>query len=175
MRAKVAILFAGLIVAVSPMQAHAATDTTQFDVTISIEPSCNISTGDNGVSTLAFGSHDSFQTNVAGQTNLTVTCTNGADYDLGLDAGQHASTPDDVNTRRMQGISTTPDNQSDYVPYQLYQDSARSDVWGNTIDTNTLQSTGTGAVQTHVIYGQVPSTNYTVGDYQDTVTATVTF
>lgn len=174
MKATVAVLV-GMGVALSSMKVYAATDTTQFDVTISIQPSCNISTGGNGVSPLAFGSHDSFQSNVVGQTTLSVTCTTGADYDLGLDAGLHASTPDDVNTRRMQGISTTPDNQADYVPYQLYQDSARSAVWGNTIDTNTVPSTGTGAVQTHVIYGQVPSTNYTVGDYQDTVTATVTF
>lgn len=175
MQAKTTRLFIALGLILGSMSAHAATESAQFDVTISITPSCNISTDGNGVSPLAFGSHDSFQTQVSGQTNLVVTCTKGAAYDLGLDAGQYASTAADVNTRRMQGISTAPDNQTDYVPYQLFMDSAYADVWGDTIDTNTKPGTGTGAQETHVIYGRVPSTNYTVGDYRDTVTATVTF
>jgi len=175
MQAKTTQFFLGLGLLLGSVSAYAASESAQFDVTISITPSCNITTDGNGVSTLAFGSHDSFQTQVAGQTNLVVTCTKGADYDLGLDAGQYASTAADVNTRRMQGISTVPDNTADYVPYQLFQDSSYADVWGNTIDTNTKPGTGTGAQETHVIYGRVPSTNYTVGDYRDTVTATVTF
>lgn len=175
MKIKTAALLAGITLFFVSISAHAATESTTFDVTISITPSCNISTLGNGASTLAFGSYDSFQTEVAGQTNLVVTCTKGATYDLGLDAGQYASTAGDVNTRRMQGISTAPDNQTDYVPYQLYLDSSYADVWGSTIDSDTKPGTGTGAQETHVIYGRVPSTNYTVGDYRDTVTATVTF
>ena len=165
----------GLAAAAVSLNARAATDSTTFDVTISITPSCNISTGGNGAPTLAFGSHDSFQTQVAGSTNLVVTCTNGAAYQLGLNEGLHASTAADVNTRRMIGVSTEPDNTGDFVPYQLYQDADYATVWGNTLDTNTKAATGTGTQDTHTIYGRVPSTNYTVGNYQDTITATVTF
>ncbi|MFV9475001.1 spore coat U domain-containing protein [Advenella sp. RU8] len=167
----------GLCVALgftSPL--HAATDTTTFDVTITITAACDISTGTNGIATLAFGSKDPFQANVAGQTDLKVTCTKGAPYDIGLDAGLNESTSDDVSTRRMKGITSTPvDNTGEYVPYNLFQDAVHSTVWGNTIDNDTVESTGTGAQQTFTIYGLVPSTNYTVGDYKDTVTATVTF
>lgn len=171
-------LLSGLCVVLgfAVQQVQAQTDSTTFDVTITITAACDISDGTNGISNLAFGSRDPFQTNVTGTTELRVTCTNGAAYDIGLDAGTNPSTPGDVSTRRMKGISSTPvDNTNDYVPYNLFQDSGNTTVWGNTIDTNTLDSTGTGNQQTHVIYGMVPSTNYTVGDYRDTVTATVTF
>lgn len=155
--------------------AQAQTVTADFDVTITITASCDISTGGNGVDTLAFGLHDSFQTNVDQTTALRVTCTNGAAYNVGLDAGINSSTPNDVNTRRMVGVSLSPDNSGDYVPYNLYKDAPGGAVWGNTIGTNTLVGTGTGAQQTYTIYGRVPETNHTVGDYKDTVTATVTF
>lgn len=175
MNAKIISAAAGAVLTMSAMGVHAATDSTTFDVTISITPSCNISTGGNGAPTLAFGSHDSFQTQVAGSTNLVVTCTNGAAYQLGLNEGLHASAAADVNTRRMIGVSTAPDNTADFVPYQLYQDASYATVWGNTLDTNTKAATGTGTQDTHTVYGRVPSTNYTVGNYQDTITATVTF
>src|SRR5690606_41853433 len=175
MKATMMAACVGVASIMGTMSAHAATDSTTFDVTISITPSCNISTGGNGAPTLAFGSHDSFQTQVAGSTNLVVTCTNGAAYQLGLNEGLHASTAADVNTRRMIGVSTEPDNTGDFVPYQLYQDADYATVWGNTLDTNTKAATGTGTQDTHTIYGRVPSTNYTVGNYQDTITATVPF
>lgn len=156
-------------------QVQAQTVTADFDVTITITASCDISTGGNGVDTLAFGSHDSFQTNVDQTTALRVTCTNGAAYNVGLDAGLNASTGSDVNTRRMKGESLSPDNSGDYVPYNLYSDANRATVWGETEGTNTIASTGTGGQQTYTIYGRVPETNHIVGDYKDTVTATVTF
>ncbi|MHC8946241.1 spore coat protein U-like protein [Advenella incenata] len=175
MKTKIMVMCVGMAVTLVSMSARAASEATTFDVTISITPSCNISTLGNGVSTLAFGSHDSFQTQVAGSTDLVVTCTNGAAYQLGLNEGLHASTAADVNTRRMIGVSTAPDNTADFVPYQLYQDASYATVWGNTLDTNTKAATGTGTQDTHTVYGRVPSTNYTVGNYQDTITATVTF
>lgn len=179
MRIKNKFLLSGLCFALGlvavPVQAQ-STDTTTFDVTITITASCNISTEGNGVDPLAFGSHDSFQTDVDGTTALRVSCTNGAAYNIGLDAGANPATPGDVNTRRMKGFTTVlADNTNDYVAYNLYSDSSGGTVWGNTIDTDTLESIGTGAQQTFTIYGRVPSTNYTVGDYRDTVTATVTF
>ncbi len=175
MKAKMTAFYIGVGLILGSAQAYAASDSTTFDVTISITPSCNISTSGNGASTLAFGSHDSFQTQVTGSTNLVVTCTKGAAYQLGLSSGLNATTPADVNTRRMKGISASPDNTADYVPYQLFQESTYNTVWGDTLDTDTKSAVGTGAQDTHTVYGRVPSTNYTVGDYQDTVTATVTF
>lgn len=179
MRIKNKFLLSGLCFALGlvavPVQAQ-PTDTTTFDVTITITASCNISTEGNGVGPLAFGWHNSFQTNVDRTTGLKVTCTKGAAYNIGLDAGLNESTTDDVNTRRMVGISNTPvDNTSDHVAYNLYSDASGGTVWGNTIGTNTVARIGTGVQEDLTIYGRVPSTNHTVGDYKDTVTATVTF
>jgi len=177
MRIKNKFLLSGLCfsLGVFTAQVQAQTtspQTTTFDVTITITASCDIS---NGVDDLVFGSHDSFQTNVDKTTELKVTCTNGAAYNIELGAGLNASTGGDVNTRRMKGESLSPDNSGDYVPYNLYSDASRATVWGETVGTNTIASTGTGAQQAYTIYGRVPSTNFTVGNYRDTVTATVTF
>lgn len=178
MRIKNKFLLSGLCVvlgfAAQQVQAQTTSpQTTQFDVTITITAACDISSGTNGIAELAFGSKDPFQTNVTGTTDLKVTCTNGAAYDIGLDAGTNPSSPGDVSTRRMKGVSQS--NTTDYVPYNLFQDAGNATIWGNAINTNTLASIGTGVQQTHVIYGVVPSTNFTVGSYKDTVTATVTF
>jgi len=125
------------------------------------------------VDNLAFGSHDSFQQNVFGQTQLQVRCSMGTSYDIELNAGQNPVVADDVNTRRMRGESGNPDNTGSYVPYNLYKDSARSKVWG--MGENMEKGTGTGSVSSHPIYGKVPGTNYTVGNYRDTITVTVSY
>jgi spore coat protein U-like protein len=62
------------------------------------------------------------------------------------------------------------------VQYQLYSDSGRSVVWGNTIGTNTVSGTGNGSAQTLTVYGQVaPQTTPAASTYTSTVTASVTF
>ncbi|QPT40504.1 spore coat protein U domain-containing protein [Oligella ureolytica] len=49
-------------------------------------------------------------------------------------------------------------------------------MWGDGSSGTVLASqTGTGSEVTHTIYGRVLNTNHTVGNYLDTVTATVTF
>jgi len=49
-------------------------------------------------------------------------------------------------------------------------------VWGNTIGTNTVASTGTGAAQSFTVYGRIPSqTTPAPATYTDTITVTVTY
>lgn len=145
--------------------------TTDFNVLIEIVASCEISTG--GVADIDFGQQGIFESNLDRTTELKVTCTKGSDYSIALNDGRNASTGGDVNTRRMIGVDTL--NTSDFVSYNLYSDTGRSTVWGNTIGSNLVTATGTGQEETHTIYGRVPTTNHTVGKYRDTVTATVTF
>lgn len=142
-----------------------------LSVSAEIIPACDFSA--MNVGNLAFGSHDSFQQNVFGQTQLQVRCSMGTSYDIELNAGQNPVVADDVNTRRMRGESGNPDNTGSYVPYNLYKDSARSKVWG--MGENMEKGTGTGSVSSHPIYGKVPGTNYTVGNYRDTITVTVSY
>src|SRR5690606_41443802 len=61
------------------------------------------------------------------------------------------------------------------VAYQLYSDAGLTQVWGETIGTDTVAGTGTGAVQALSVYGEVPSANSPAGTYTDTITATITF
>jgi spore coat protein U-like protein len=58
--------------------------------------------------------------------------------------------------------------------YQLYSDSARSAIWGNTTGTDTVTGVGTGLAQALTVYGSVPAAQPApAGDYQDIITVTI--
>ena len=65
------------------------------------------------------------------------------------------------------------------VPYQLYQDSGYSIIWGNTATStstgNGVAGHGNGHAQGYPVYVQVPSANYPPDTYFDTVTVTVNY
>jgi spore coat protein U-like protein len=105
--------------------------------------------------------------NVDQTTTLQVQCTNTTPYNIGLDAGTGSGAT--VTTRKLTSGAHT-------VNYSLYSDSGRTTVWGNTVGTNTVSATATGAAQSYTIYGRVPSqTTPAPGTYTDTITVTVTY
>lgn len=157
-------LFALACAALSPA-AFAQSASTTFDVTITITSVCTIDTP--AATDVAFGNHPSTATAIEAVGQLNVNCTPGTSYDIALDEGLNAGGAG-IASRAMA-------NNGDLVPYQLYQDAARSTVWGDTLDTNTLAGTGTGAVQEFPVYGLVPSANFPAATYLDTVTATITY
>lgn len=153
--AAVATIFLG----VAP--ALAATATTTFTVTATVTATCLVS-----ATNLSFGSY----TGAVDDANsaVTVTCTNTTPYNVGLNAG--TATGATTSTRQMTGTGSATLN------YFLYQDSAYSTNWGNTVGTDTLSGTGTGLAQALTVYGQIPAGQYvTPGSYTDTITATVTY
>lgn len=147
--------------------AFAATDTTNLNVTITITSVCDIHT----VASLPvnFGTVASTATNVDQQGQLTVNCTPGTAYTIGLDNGQNGT---DVNSRKMA-------SGANLVPYQLYRAAARgaADVWGSTtgVGGNVLSGSGTGVAVNVPVYGRTPSTNFPTGTYNDVVIATITY
>jgi len=142
--------------------AHAATVTDTMPVTITIENACEISTSPT---TLDFGTQGVLSSNVDSTSTLSVTCTTSAPYNIGLDGGASGN----VNARTMT-------DGTDFVGYQLYQEAARTNVWGDTIGTNTVASSGTGSAQQFTVYGRVPpQTTPPAGTYNDSVTVTVTY
>lgn len=144
--------------------AGAATATANFDVTLTIQADCTIT-----ANPLAFGNAGILNTNLDAQTTVSVTCSNTTPYQVGLNAGLGAGAT--VANRLMTGTSS-----SATVAYQLYQDTARTTVWGNTEGTDTVGGTGNGAAQSMNVYGRVSSQTTPAPDtYQDTVTATVYF
>lgn len=145
--------------------ARAQSATTTFDVTLTIAGVCAIDTvAPTGV---AFGTQPSTATNVDAAGQLNVNCTPGIGYTIALNAGQNDG-GGGVASRAMAG-------DDDLVPYQLYQDAARSVVWGETVGADTLAGSGTGDVQEIPVYGRVPSANFQAGSYLDTITATITY
>ena len=151
------------IVILPASAAQAASTTSQFSVSMTINSSCTI------VSTAAlnFGSQGVLTSAVPQTTTLQVQCTNTTAYNIGLDAGTGSGAT--VAARKMTSGSNT-------VTYSLYSDSGHTTVWGNTIGTNTVSATGNGAAQTYTIYGQVPAqTTPAPGSYSDTITVTVTY
>lgn len=150
--------------------AAATTTTQQFQVQLQIQAQCVI----NSTATLDFGTAGVLG-GAAGTTNtdqsatLNVQCTNSTTYDIGLDAG---TTSGGLVSQRLLNNSST----SETIKYNLYTNAGRSTIWGNTVGTDTVHATGSGAQQTYTIYGRVPGQNTpTPGTYTDTITVTVTY
>src|SRR5262249_49171464 len=141
----------------------ASPTTSTFTVQISITASCTI----NSASTLNFGTQGVLTANVDQTSTIQVQCTNTTPYNIGLDAGTGSGAT--VATRKMTSGGAT-------VSYTIYSDSGRTTVWGNTIGTDTVSATGSGAAQSYTAYGRVPAqTTPAPGTYTDTVTVTVTY
>ncbi|MET0676492.1 MAG: spore coat U domain-containing protein [Bradyrhizobium sp.] len=148
-----------------PTAGNAATVTTTFGVQITITNACTIVSATN----MNFGSVGVIgASGVDATSTITVQCTTSAPYNIGLSAGAGAGAT--VAARLMtSGASNT-------VGYSLYQDVAHTLVWGTTIGTNTIASTGTGASQAFTVFGHVPSqTTPPAAVYNDTITVTVTY
>ncbi|HET7371067.1 MAG TPA: spore coat U domain-containing protein [Gammaproteobacteria bacterium] len=152
---------------VSTASALAATATASLNATATVVDACEVS-----AAALTFGDVNPLSaTAVKSSADITVTCSNGTGYDIGLSVG--SGTGATVATRIMTGGA----NGSDTLNYKLYSDDAYSVAWGDTAATGTVSGTGTGTAQTHIVYGLVPAgqTAATLGDYSDTVTVTVTY
>lgn len=157
-----ALALAGAMVPLSMDLSRAATTTTTFNVSLTITSSCSVS-----ATALAFGSTGVIASNIDNSSTVTVTCTNSAPYDVGLDAG--TGTGATIATRKMTSGGAT-------VDYSLYQDAGRTTVWGTTIGTDTVSGTGNGSAQVLTVYGRVPvQATPAAGSYTDTITVTVTY
>jgi spore coat protein U-like protein len=164
-----AAIFVGLG---SAALAQAGTATANMAVQITITASCTIN-----ATTLDFLSNAGtvlVSSNVDAQANVSVTCTSGSPYSIGMNNGANAS----ASQRRM--ISG-----GNFLNYNLYTDTARTAAWTTTTQTASctggagtcVLGTGTGSSQSVTIYGRVPSigTAPPPGTYTDTVTMTITY
>ena len=151
----------GILLGLVPTTLRAATATTTFSVTATVQATCLIS-----ANALSFGTYTGVQ--IASTTTLQVTCTNTTPYNVGLNAG--TATGATVTTRKMTGPASATLN------YALYQDSGHTTNWGQTVGTDTEAGTGDGSAQTLTVYGLLSANQYPApGSYSDTITATVTY
>ncbi len=152
--------------ALQSLPAEAATTTATFDVTANVAVSCTMT-----AAPLGFGVYDPHAgTPLDAQSNLSVDCTNGANFDIELDRGLHGAS---VTTREMANNSAP----SVLLQYSLFSDPARTQNWGQTEGVDDVDGTGTGSTQQIGVYGRIPAgqTTATAGGYADTITATLTF
>jgi spore coat protein U-like protein len=135
--------------------------TTTFKVTTSVQAVCEVTATD-----LAFGAYTAQgATPLQGQTLLRATCTPGSSYQVGLNEGTSPGAT--INARKMVSASGA-------LNYQLYKDSARQQIWGNTQSTDTVTGVGTGIAQDHTVFGAVPAAQVVpAGSYEDTITVRV--
>ena len=142
----------------------AATATTTFQVTADVQAACTISVG-----AMNFGNYTGTGTGEFGiNGNMTVTCSNGVSYNIGLNAGLGPGAT--VTSRAMTGPGSAVLN------YGLFQDSSFTTNWGNTPGVDTVSRTGQGGPQFIVVFGGIPLGQFVApGAYADTITATVTF
>jgi spore coat protein U-like protein len=149
--------------------AFAGTASDNLDVSASIAANCTIN-ADGG---LAFGAYDPIVTNksadLEGDGTISVVCTNGSAVTIELDGGQNedGAAPAAPARRMLDGAN--------YLSYTLYSDAGRTALWatGAAVD---VDDTGTGVASNHTVYGSVAADqNVPVGNYADTVSATVTF
>jgi len=140
--------------------------TTTFQVQAEVLKVCHIEADD-----LDFGSYTPGEGELTGNTDLTVRCSKGTDFEVSLSGGAS----NDVTDRQMS-------NGDDVLEYNLYTDAALNNVWGDTpgdLPTGTGDGLGSGNEVTLTVYGELPDTdnnqNASEGAYTDTITATVLF
>ncbi len=135
--------------------------TTTFLVTVNAPPSCLVSAND-----LNFGNYNMVQLDAT--TTVSATCSSGSPYNIGLNQGVAAGAT--VASRKMTGPGANQLN------YSLFRDGGRTTNWGNTVGTDTVPATGTGAAQTFTVFGRIPGSQpLPPGAYSDTITVTLFF
>ena len=132
-----------------------------FTVRANVVKYCEVS-----ATNLDFGTVGLLNANVDAAGTITVRCTNGTPYQIGLNGGLSGATAPDQ--RRMTSGANS-------VRYGIYRDSARTLGWGD-LPTNSVSGTGTGNAQNYTTYGRVfPQTTPPPGTYTDTIVVTVTY
>lgn len=141
-----------------------STNATQVPFTVRAR---NTGTCSVSATTLDFGKRGVLSANVDAQSQVTVTCTIGAAYNVGLDGGTTGAVDP---TQRKMSLGATR------ITYGIYRDAARALPWGSTIGSNTVTGTGTGAASVINVYGRVPAqATPAPGIYTDTIIVTVTY
>ncbi len=144
--------------------AGAATATANFEVRIQIVSECRI----NSATDLDFGVSGVLAADLDLTSTITVQCTAGTPYSIGIGAGGG------VGATESNRLMTGPGLQT--IGYSLWRNAGRTLNWGTSIGVDTLAGTGTGAAQAVTVYGRVPAqATPGVGNYADTVTATITY
>ena len=154
-----------LALAALSTQAFAGTATATFQATATLNSACTVS-----ASTVSFGAITPAATGTAAATGtVTSTCSNNVPYTLAINGGVSA----DISARTMAGAAS---GNTDKLAYNLYTESAATNIWGDGVKGKTVGLTGTGIAQTSTVYGQLSLNQYLKPDtYTDNLTVTLAY
>jgi spore coat protein U-like protein len=148
--------------------ANAATTTTTFAVTATVQSTCSAT-----ATALPFGNYTPGAGALANSSTISVKCTKNTPYTVALNAG--TTTGGTLGQRLMASGANT-------LQYNLYTSAALTTVFGDgTGTTGTGAGTGAGVATANnlTVFGQLPdsATNQAAvpGSYSDTITVTVTY
>ena len=153
---------AAALLAAAPM-AFAATDTDTMNVSIEIQNECSVAAED-----LSFGTQTNLSADITSTADVTVDCTNQGSIEVAFSAGGSS----DFTNRTMENADGVT------IDYQLYDAATGGAVLGDgSGTTTTFAGTSTGGAQTFTVYGEVPGGQGAkpVGNYSDSITATLTY
>ena len=146
------------IAAALTSQAWADSKSSSFQVGVQVVATCSIAAADMTFNTMTTGT-----TGVSdAASDITVNCSENAPYAIALSNGGSYS-----GGRRLT-------DGTKFINYYLYKDNSRTAEWTT---QSTITSLGSGAAQSHTVYGRIPSGQSVpnMGRYTDTVVATVSY
>jgi len=166
--AKTAVAAAGAIGILAAATVPGATLTANLVVQASVVDNCVVS-----ATSLAFPAYTSGGGAVNGTSTITLRCTNGAQYGVGLSVGSTAGTS---YAQRLLA------NGANTLQYNLYTSSSDAAVWGDgSAGTQIVSgiSTGFSTPISLTVYGRIPDSAAnqaaTPGAYSDTILVVMTY
>ncbi|MDP9104912.1 MAG: spore coat U domain-containing protein [Candidatus Eremiobacteraeota bacterium] len=118
---------------------------------------------------MAFGNYDpAAASSLTATSTIAVTCTPGTVASITMDAGQNAGSATAFSGRALKFGTTT-------LPYQIFKDAARTQVWGDGTNGGSQAVSVTG-IGTLTAYAHIPAgASVPAGVYSDTINVTVSF
>jgi spore coat protein U-like protein len=135
-----------------------------FTVSAINNNSCNIS-----ATPMSFGTRTDLNSAQIASNQISITCTNGVKYNVGLSNGSNGGTGP---TRRLMANA----GSGQKISYGIYQNAGFGQAWGSTAGADMIAGTATGLTQIYNAYGQIPvQATPAGGSYADTVVITLSY
>ena len=154
----------------SCLYAEQAQDVSEISIHIAQGCVLDNGSGGNAFGTINFGEHSSLLNGVntistPGNGSIGLRCSPNLSFRVELGNGQNGS----GNNRQLLNSLT-----NELIPYQLFQDAARSLVWDS---TNAVVGTANGQQQWLTIYGAISpqASTPSAGQYRDSIEVLLVF
>lgn len=150
-----------LVFGLASRPALAATPTTSFSVTATVQATCLAS-----AASMRFGTHNG--TAVSATSTVSVTCTDSTPYNVALSAGLASGAT--AASPEMKGPGSA------LLGYSLSTNPQGRVDWGQTLGRNAVGGTGNGSTKVLAVHGGIlGGQSNAAGGYPDTITVTVTY